>query len=251
MFMCSLAIMVHSYRGGTGKTLLATNLSASYAKKEKVCLLDYDFSAPGLHGLLKSPPEFWINDYLNGDCEIEEVISEAYPNLYVGLANPDAEAIRDIVGKSRSWETEALNKTVSLRATLAEMGFSKIIFDTPPGLAYSAINAVIASDLVVLVMRMESMDILGTKEMMKGVYELLEKPSVVAVNMVTPTQQKVLTPTLEKIFGNQILRYIPCLCEVKSYIAEGRKIMIDEKLEYADAVLKLSEYIDGYCQSEG
>jgi MinD-like ATPase involved in chromosome partitioning or flagellar assembly len=243
--------MIHSYRGGTGKTLLATNLSAAYAKKEKVCLLDYDFSAPGLHGILKSMPEFWINDYLNGDCEIEEVISEAYPNLYVGLANPDSEAIRDIVGKSRSWETEALNKTVSLRATLTEMGFGKIIFDTPPGLAYSAINAVIASDLVVLVMRMESMDILGTKEMMKGVYELLEKPSVVAVNMVTPTQQKVLTPTLEKIFGEQILKYIPCLCEVKSYIAEGRKIMIDEKLEYSDAVLKLSEYIDGYCQRQG
>jgi MinD-like ATPase involved in chromosome partitioning or flagellar assembly len=153
-----------------------------------------------------------------------------------------------LVGKSRSWETEALNKTVSLRAILTEMGFNKIIFDTPPGLAYSAINAVIASDIVVLVMRMESMDILGTKEMMKGVYELLEKPSVVAVNMVTPTQRKVLTPTLEKIFGEQILGYVPCLCEVKSYIAEGKPILINEKLAYSDAVLKLAGYIEGYCE---
>jgi MinD-like ATPase involved in chromosome partitioning or flagellar assembly len=250
MFMTSLAIMIHSYRGGTGKTLLATNLAATYSKKEKVCLLDYDFSAPGLHGMLKVSPDFWINDYLNGDCEIKEVISEAYPNLYVGLANPDAEAIRDIVGKSRSWETEALNKTVSLRATLEEMGFNKIIFDTPPGLAYSAINAVIASDLVALVMRMESMDILGTKEMMKGVYELLEKPSVVAVNMVTPTQRKVLTSTLEKIFGEQILGYIPCLCEVKSYIAEGKHILVDEKLPYSDAVSNLAHYIERYCDGQ-
>ena len=248
MLMTSLAIMIHSYRGGTGKTLLATNLAASYSRKEKVCLLDYDFSAPGLHGLVKTTPDFWINDYLNGECEIREIITEAYPNLYVCLANPDAEAIRDLVGKSRSWETEALNKTVSLRATLTEMGFNKIIFDTPPGLAYSAINAVIASDIVVLVMRMESMDILGTKEMMKGVYELLEKPSVVAVNMVTPTQQKVLTPTLEKIFGEQILGYVPCLCEVKSYIAEGKPILINEKLAYSDAVLKLAGYIEGYCE---
>jgi MinD-like ATPase involved in chromosome partitioning or flagellar assembly len=250
MFMTSLAIMIHSYRGGTGKTLLATNLAASYAKKEKVCLLDYDFSAPGLHGLLKSAPDFWINDYLNGDCEIEEVISEAYPNLYVGLADPDAEAIRDMVGKSRSWETEALNKTVAMRATLNYMGFNKVIFDSPPGVAYSAINAVIASDIIVLVMRMESMDILGTKEMMKGVYELLEKPSVIAVNMVTPKQQEVLTPTLEKIFGEQILGYVPCLCEVKSYIAEGKPILIDEKLGYSDSVLKLAGYIEGYCDSQ-
>jgi MinD-like ATPase involved in chromosome partitioning or flagellar assembly len=248
MLMTSLAVMIHSYRGGTGKTLLATNLAASYSRKEKVCLLDYDFSAPGLHGLVKTTPDFWINDYLNDECEIKEIITEAFPNLYVGLANPDAEAIRDLVGKSRSWETEALNKTVSLRAILTEMGFNKIIFDTPPGLAYSAINAVIASDIVVLVMRMESMDILGTKEMMKGVYELLEKPSVVAVNMVTPTQQKVLTPTLEKIFGEQILGYVPCLCEVKSYIAEGKPILINEKLAYSDAVLKLAGYIEGYCE---
>jgi MinD-like ATPase involved in chromosome partitioning or flagellar assembly len=249
IFMPSLAIMVHSYRGGTGKTLLATNLAASYSKKEKVCVLDYDFSAPGLYGMFNVTPDFWVNDYLNGDCETKEIITEAYPNLYVGLASPDAEAIRDIVGKSRSWETEALNKTVTLRAALTEMGFEKIIFDTPPGLAYSAINAVIASDLVVLVMRMESMDILGTKEMMKGVYELLEKPSVVAVNMVTPTQQKVLTPTLEKIFGEQILGYVPCLCEVKSFIAEGKKILIDENLGYSDAVLKLAGYIERYCDS--
>jgi MinD-like ATPase involved in chromosome partitioning or flagellar assembly len=248
MLMTSLAVMIHSYRGGTGKTLLATNLAASYSRKEKVCLLDYDFSAPGLHGLVKTTPDFWINDYLNDECEIKEIITEAFPNLYVGLANPDAEAIRDLVGKSRSWETEALNKTVSLRAILTEMGFNKIIFDTPPGLAYSAINAVIASDIVVLVMRMESMDILGTKEMMKGVYELLEKPSVVAVNMVTPTQRKVLTPTLEKIFGEQILGYVPCLCEVKSYIAEGKPILINEKLAYSDAVLKLAGYIEGYCE---
>ena len=241
--------MVHSYRGGTGKTLLSTNLAATYSKKEKVCLLDYDFSAPGLHGMFNVEPDFWINDYLNGDCDVKEVVTEAYPNLYVGLACPESEAIRDIVGKSRSWETEALNKTVALRGALTEMGFDKIIFDTPPGLAYSAINAVIASDIVVLVMRMESMDILGTKEMMKGVYELLEKPSVVAVNMVTPEQQKVLTPTLEKIFGEQILGYVPCLCEVKSYIAEGKRILIDEHLGYSEAVLKLAGYIERYCDS--
>lgn len=249
--MALLAIMVHSYRGGTGKTLLSANLAASYSKKEKICLLDYDFRAPSLQGMFNVPtPDFWTNDFLNGDCEIKEAISEIYPNLYVGLACPDAEAIRDIVGKSRNWETEALNRTVSLKNTLTDMGFTKLIFDTPPGLAYSSINAVIASDVVALVMRMESLDILGTKEMMKGVYELLEKPSFVVVNMVLPAQQKALASTMEKIFGNQILGYIPCLCEVKSYIAEGKLILIDEKIEYSDAVLKLSKDIESFCNSQ-
>lgn len=242
--------MVHSYRGGTGKTLLAINLAASYSKKEKVCLLDYDFRAPSLHGMFDVPaPDFWINDFLNGDCEIEEVLSEVFPNLYVGLACPDPEAMREMVGKSRSWETEALNRTVSMKNILTDMGFNKLIFDTPPGLAYSAINAVIASDVVALVMRMESLDILGTKEMVKGIYELLEKPSFVVVNMVLPSQQKALASIVGKIFGNQILGYIPCLCEVKSYIAEGKQILIDEELDYSDAVLKLSQDIENFCKN--
>lgn len=246
-----LAIMVHSYRGGTGKTLLSTNLAASYAKKEKVCLLDYDFRAPSLHGMFNNhTPNFWVNDFLNGDCEIEEAISEVFPNLYMGFACPDAEAIRDMVGKSRSWETEALNRTVSLKNSLSEMGFSKLIFDTPPGLAYSSINAVIASDVIALVMRMDSLDILGTKEMVKSVYELLAKPSFVVVNMVLAAQQKALSATIEKIFGNQVLGYIPCLCEVKSYIAEGKQILINEKLAYSDAILKLSTDIETFCSNQ-
>lgn len=237
-------IMIHSYRGGTGKTLLGLNLAAAYAKNQKVCLLDYDFSAPSLYGILKvDTPDFWINDYLNGDCDFEETISEVYPNLYVGMANPDAEAIRDMVGKSRNWQTEALQRTIQLKDSLSESGFEKLVFDTPPGLAYSAINAVIASDVIALVMRLESIDILGTKETMKGVYELLEKPSFIVVNMVLPSQKKVLAPTLEKIFTDYKIAYIPCLCDVRGFIAQGKQILIDEKLGYSDAVLKLSQDI--------
>jgi chromosome partitioning protein len=245
-----LAIMVHSYRGGTGKTLLAVNLAAAYAKKEKVCLLDYDFSAPGLHGMFNVPePEFWINDFLNGDCEIKEVISEVYPNVYAGLACPNPEVVRDILGKDKSWQTEALSKTVSLKSTLADMGFNKIIFDTPPGLSYSAINAVLASDVIALVMRMEGLDIVGTQGMRKGLYELLAKPSFVIVNMVLPSQQKALASEMERIFKDTtILGYLPCLCEVRSYIAKGKQILIDEKLDYSNAVLKLSKGIEIFCK---
>jgi MinD-like ATPase involved in chromosome partitioning or flagellar assembly len=155
-----------------------------------------------------------------------------------------------MVGKSRTWETEALNRSVSLKSALADLGFNKLIFDTAPGLAYSSINAVIASDVVALVMRMESLDILGTKEMVRGVYELLAKPSIIVVNMVLPSQQRALASTLEKIFGKQILGYIPCLCDVKSYIAEGKLILVDEKLDYSDAVLKLSRDIENFCENQ-
>ncbi|OEU44363.1 MAG: hypothetical protein BBJ60_10295 [Desulfobacterales bacterium S7086C20] len=245
-----LVITVHSYRGGTGKTLLASNLAASYARKEKVCLLDYDLRAPSLHSLFDiEMPDWWINDYLNGDCDIEEVITEALPNLYVGLANPDAEAIREMMGKGRSWETQALSKTIQIRDALEQDGFGKIIFDTAPGLAYSSINAVVGSDIVALVMRMDALDILGTKEMVKGVYELLEKPTHFVVNMVLPEQMETHSAILDSTFGSKTAAFLPCLCEVRALLARGNNILIDEGLGYSDALVGLAADLEAAYQN--
>jgi len=240
-----LVMAVHSYRGGTGKTLLATNMAAKFKKKKKVCLLDYDLRAPGLNNKFEGEkPDYWVNDLLNGDCDIDECITEVLPNLYVGYGDPDAEAIRDLMGRSRSWESEALKRTVTLKKELSEMGFNKLMFDTSPGLAYSSINAVVASDLIALVMRLDSIDILGTKEMEKGVYELLAKPTFIVVNMVLPPQIEAFEPILKKTFKDKKIAYIPCLCDVRGFIAQGKQILIEEDLDYARAVLKLADEID-------
>src|SRR6266704_5963326 len=71
------AIAVHSYKGGTGKTLISANLAVLLSKMgKKVCLLDYDFRGPSLHILLKTRPKRWLNDYLKGNCTVDEVLTE-------------------------------------------------------------------------------------------------------------------------------------------------------------------------------
>ena len=51
----SKIIAVHSYKGGTGKTLLSVNLAATFAKLgKKVALFDLDFRAPSLFSILKA-----------------------------------------------------------------------------------------------------------------------------------------------------------------------------------------------------
>src|SRR5512139_1443215 len=69
-------IAVHSYKGGTGKTLLSVNLAATFAKQGKrVCLFDLDFRAPSLATIFKAEGlECWLNDYLNGTCDINRVL---------------------------------------------------------------------------------------------------------------------------------------------------------------------------------
>jgi MinD-like ATPase involved in chromosome partitioning or flagellar assembly len=195
-------------------------------------------------------PDWWINDYLNGDCDINECITETMPNLYVGLANPDAEAIREMMGKGRSWEAQALTRTITINQTISDMGFGKLIFDTAPGLTYSSINAVVGSDVVALVMRMDALDILGTKEMVRGVYELLEKPTFVVVNMVLPEQVEAHNTVLKRTFGDQTLAFLPCLCEVRGLIAKGTIILIDEELEYSNALLNLSHDIEAFAKNK-
>lgn len=246
-----ITLSIHSYRGGTGKTLMGINLAASYARNEKVCLLDYDLRAPSLHNLFDiDMPDWWLNDFLNGDCEIDECLVEVIPNLHVGLANSDAEAIREMMGKGRSWETQALTKTIGLTQTLLDMGFGKLIFDTAPGLAYSSINAVVASDVTMLVMRMDALDILGTKEMVKGVYELLEKPTYIVVNMVLPEQVEAQSAVLKKTFGEQPMAFLPCLCEIRALLAKGNMILIDEGLEYSESLLRLSHDIEAFTKEK-
>ncbi len=63
-------IAVHSYKGGTGKTLLSVNLAATFAKDgKKVAIFDLDFRAPSLFAILKAEnSEVWFNDYLNSNC---------------------------------------------------------------------------------------------------------------------------------------------------------------------------------------
>jgi septum site-determining protein MinD len=111
-------IAIHSYKGGTGKTLLSLNLAALYANRGKsVCLFDLDFRAPSLQSILKAKnTEYWINDYLNGVCDIKKVLvdlSKTYAKrgkLLVGFANPSTEAIREMSAKDRKWEMKALGR---------------------------------------------------------------------------------------------------------------------------------------------
>ena len=57
-------IAFHSYKGGTGKTTLITNLAVLYAKQGfNVCLVDFDLYAPSMSIYFNKTPEMYINDF--------------------------------------------------------------------------------------------------------------------------------------------------------------------------------------------
>ncbi len=238
-------IAVHSYKGGTGKTLLSLNLAVLFANKGKnVCLFDLDFRAPSLQSLVKvKNAEYWVNDYLNGVCDIRKVlvdISKTHAKrgkLLVGLANPSTEAIREMSAKDRKWEMKALGRLLSLKNSLLnDMHIDFIIFDTSPGLQYSSINAVVSADIVLVVSGMDISDIRGTHRMIDELYDLFEKKTGLIMNKVfsdflaSKGQRQELAKDLVNNSKLPIVDMIPCFCDILR--TGGTKVFANENPDH-------------------
>ncbi len=251
-------IAVHSYKGGTGKTLLSINLAATFAKHgKKVCLFDLDFRAPSLATLFKiDKAEFWLNDYLNGLCEINKVLidlSHRIDNggqLVVGLANPSTEAIRDMSAKDRKWEMHALGRLLALKTSLlGENGFDYLICDTSPGLQYSSINAIVSADLVLVATTFDRSDVDGTRRMLRELYDLFEKKTEIVLNKVldgsAKTDKEEAKAKLKEVYQVPLLGIIPCFCDVLK--AEGSIVFAQDKPDhpFTRILNEMSIKIDG------
>lgn len=236
-------VAVHSYKGGTGKTLLSVNIAAIFARHgKKVCLFDLDFRAPSLATLLKiDKAEYWMNDYLNGVCEIDKVLVDMSSRinnageLYVGLANPSTEAIRDMTAKDRKWEMRALGRLLSLRTSMLDNEeFDYIVFDTSPGLQYSSINAIVAADLVLVATTFDRSDVDGTRRMLKELYDLFEKKTEIVLNKVldgsVKTGRDEVRNRLKDTYQVPLLGVVPCFCDVLK--AEGGLVFAQDKPDH-------------------
>ena len=217
-----MIITLHSYKGGTGKTLLSVNLAMIYASRGKrVCLLDMDLRAPSLSSAFKNNKGYWVNDYLNKVCEIDSVLNDCTPNyvkegkLFVGLANPATEAIREMTAKNRKWEMEALCRLFNLKTSLLdERLFDYVILDSSPGLQYSSINAVVTADLVLIVTSIDKSDVEGTQRMISDLYELFEKKTGIVVNKVPEALLSERNPMKLETHQFPIVGLVPCSCDV-------------------------------------
>jgi MinD-like ATPase involved in chromosome partitioning or flagellar assembly len=246
--MIPKTIVVHSSRGGTGKTIIATNLSVILANKGlKVAFLDLDFSSPSLVTVfsksIEHPVSYWLNDYLNGKCRPEQVLIDVSERcnvkgrLLIGLANPNILAIQNMMRKSGAWEVTAVKNLFSM----FELFFNKMeidccILDTSPGVQYSSVNALISSDLSIVVTTLDSLDLEGTKNIINELYDALSKETVVLFNKTFKIQvqsQQNIDDSINEIgktLKHQIIGSIPCYCDVLQ--AERTSILAIQKPDH-------------------
>ncbi|RLF91752.1 hypothetical protein DRN46_00065 [Thermococci archaeon] len=204
-------LAIHSYKGGTGKTFLAINLAAQLVElgKETV-LLELDFDAPSLKTTLGIEAEKWTNDVLIRGVNIEEALV-SINNFKVALSNPSIEEINKVASLRKTEYMRVLGRLLRALKKLEREGIDYVIIDTSPGVSLMTINSIAASDVVLLVMREDDIDISGTKNMIEGIYDVLGKEVYIVLNRVLRKENK---EKIERELNIEVISEIRCSCDV-------------------------------------
>jgi len=187
-------ISIANQKGGVGKTTTAVNLAASLAEKgKKVLLIDMDpqSNATTSLGFARGDYEFNIYHVLIGSKKFSEVIiNSEIKNLKIAPSNIG------LVGIEKEFYTsKKKNKEMILKDKLKEISdnFDFIIIDSPPALGPITINALSASDSVIIPIQCEFFAL-------EGLAQLLNTVSLLKKTMNPKLQIKGFLPTM---YSNQ------------------------------------------------
>lgn len=229
-------IAIHSYKGGTGKTTLITNLAAQFANEGlKVGLIDFDLYAPSLSIYFNKNPPMYINDLLSGDADLSDILLDLSPELnldgqfWVGFANPRKEAIQEIDTRhDLKWQLQALRRFLAAKKALFKnYELDYLFLDTSPGIREWSINTLATADILLLLMKDSDMDIEGTKKMINDIYDSLSRfgskyyillnkiPGGMMTNKILELNKKEWVKQIERIIGAQVVGTIPCFCDIQ------------------------------------
>jgi chromosome partitioning protein len=267
----------HSYKGGTGKTTLITNLAALYAMNGmNVCLLDFDLYAPSLGMYFRKKPKTYLNALLRGDLDqpggnvdasslITEVSSELglKGKLLLGFSSPDKEDIGEIEFQhNQKWQLKAIKRFQSFKKQLfQEHKIDCLMLDTSPGIRYWSINALAMANMLFLIMKTSDMDIAGTKKMANDIYDVLirygKSKYFIILNKVPDISNSngpwggltelTWASELQKDIGTQVVGSVPCCCDIQFSKHEFLYAIKHPEHIFSKKVLELSERIRGLC----
>ncbi|WP_321429399.1 MinD/ParA family protein [uncultured Methanolobus sp.] len=244
----TLTLAIHSSKGGTGKTSIAVNLAVAFASAGKnTCLIDLDLRGPSLCSIFEPENRFWINDFLSGKCSMKDTLTdvrdemETDAHLYLSFSNPDIREIRDLVSKDRDWQAGALKALMNGKRELGDKNLDVIIFDTSPGVEYESINAVAASDMVIIVRNDTNACTCCTEQLIKGVYSLLDKKSGIIDNM---SHQNCLDIVGKERYGVPVLATIPCMCEIATRSKDEILVHTDPEHLFSRNIISIKEKIE-------
>jgi len=188
----SKIISIHSFRGGTGKSNTTANLAAMMAAMGKrVGVVDTDIQSPGIHvilGLDEADMKHSLNDYLWEKCAIEETAHDVTAHVGTDVSGkvfliPSSLRPGEITRILREgYDPSLLNE--GFRALIDQLALDALLIDTHPGVNEETLLSIAISDAVLIILRPDQQDYLGTGVTIELARRLKVQNLLILVNKV-------------------------------------------------------------------
>jgi septum site-determining protein MinD len=189
-------ISIHSYRGGTGKSNLTANLATTIALSGKrVGIVDTDIQSPGIHILFRldeTKINKTLNDYLwDEQCHVKQIAYDVSYNLnghnsdgkiFLIPSSMKSEDIATIL--SEGYDVELLQKCFYELSDYLNLDY--LFIDTHPGLNEETLLSIGLSNALVVILRPDQQDYLGTAVIVEVARELEVPKMFLVVNKALP-----------------------------------------------------------------
>lgn len=167
-------ISLVNQKGGVGKTTTSINLSASLGQYgKKVLLIDMDPQSNATTGLGLSSSDFNYDIYevITGQVEVTKAIKKTkFKNLSIipatlNLAGVDVEFVKKMLEDSNFKQNEQLKNALEL----IRKDYDYIIIDCQPSLGIGTMNALVASDSVIIPVQCEFFALEGITQLLNSI----------------------------------------------------------------------------------
>jgi pilus assembly protein CpaE len=226
-------------KGGTGKTLVATNLAAELAKAgEKVALVDLDLQFGDVGLALGLRPDKTIYDLARSAGSIDEEKLDAYLVKHVSGA-------RILLAPTRPDHASAVTVDF-LRDVFANLRVMHdyVIIDTPPGFTPEVIAAIDSSTSVCVVGMLDSLSLKNTKLGLETLELMGYDPTRVSLVLNrADTRVGITHEDVAAIIGRTPDVLVPSDRQIPISVNDGTPIVLaEDRSEAARSFRKLADF---------
>jgi chromosome partitioning protein len=161
-----MIISIVNHKGGTGKTTTTINLgSALAAQGHSVLLVDFDAQGSLTYSLGIDDQGPTLADAFHGEISVQQLLHER-EGMQILPASSKLADIELAIAKSE----ERFNHLKNLLNPLLPYDF--VLIDCPPSLSLLTLNALVASDYVIVPMQMDVLALRGLDSMLETVVKV-------------------------------------------------------------------------------